>query len=81
MLLDLYLSECCGRAISLSSLCGASHVPPTTALRCINAMVSKSLVERRPDPDDGRRIHVALTPDAKASLEAVLDMIAHAIWN
>jgi hypothetical protein len=76
MLLDLYLAEGSGRAISLSSLCVASNVPATTALRCIREMGDRLLLIRRPDPGDARRIHVALSVEGRSALERLLDSVA-----
>ena len=54
--------------VSVSSLCIASAVPPTTALRWIRTLTDKALVERRADPHDGRRIFIALADDAAEKL-------------
>lgn len=69
MLLDLYI-QTDRHPISLTSLCGACSVPPRTALNTINRMVQHGLLERSPDPDDGRRIHVQLSDHGVALLDA-----------
>lgn len=61
MLLDLAASEAEHRRISVTSLCIASNVPPTTALRWIDVLVDAGLVARERDPVDGRRTFVVLT--------------------
>ena len=61
MLLDLGMSHFEQRAISVSSLCIASGIPQTTALRRIADLENIGLVTRAKDPDDGRRIYIALT--------------------
>lgn len=61
MLLDLALAEAAGRPISVTSLCIASGVSTTTALRRIDDLQNSGLVERAADPADGRRILVHLT--------------------
>ena len=61
MLLDLFAAELEGAAVSVSSLCIAAAVAPTTALRWVNRLTDAGLFERRPDPLDRRRAFVALT--------------------
>ncbi|MCK0207890.1 response regulator [Starkeya koreensis] len=61
MLLDLAVAEASGRPISVTSLCIASGAPTTTALRRIEELREAGFIERRPDPDDRRRIIVELT--------------------
>jgi hypothetical protein len=61
MLIDLFIAQLKGREISTTSLCMASDVPQTTALRYINAMESKGLIERSPSLDDKRRNYVKLS--------------------
>lgn len=64
MMLDLLAARLEQERVSVSSLCIASAVPPTTALRWIRTLTDKALVERRADPHDGRRIFIALADDA-----------------
>ncbi len=61
MLLDLYAARLEGRRVSVSSLCIAASVPPTTALRWIGTMHDADLFGREPDPTDKRRAHIKLT--------------------
>ena len=61
MLVDLGISHMEERSISVSSLCIAAGIPQTTALRRIADLENIGLVIRAKDPDDGRRIYVALT--------------------
>ena len=68
MMLDLLRAEIEGERIYVSSLCIASGVPPTTALRWIGSMVEKGLFVRSSDPRDGRRAFIALTPTLSRSL-------------
>lgn len=74
MLLDLLAARLDERRVSISSLCIASAVPPTTALRWIKHLEAKNLVERRSDPGDGRRIYVALTEETTAKMIALLEL-------
>ncbi len=64
MLLDLYAARLEGRRVSVSSLCIAAAVPPTTALRWIGTMHDADLFGREPDPNDRRRAHITLTQRA-----------------
>lgn len=68
MMLDLLAARLAQDRVSVSSLCIAAAVPPTTALRWIRTLTDKALVERRADPHDGRRIFIALADDAADKL-------------
>ena len=61
MLFDLGVSHMEDKSVSVSSLCIASGIPQTTALRRIADLENIGLVKRSKDPDDGRRIYVRLT--------------------
>jgi DNA-binding MarR family transcriptional regulator len=69
MLLDLYAAELEGGQVSVSSLCIAAAVPPTTALRWITKLTEAGLFERRPDPFDRRRAFLGLTADARERMD------------
>lgn len=64
ILLDLAASRLEHRSVSVSSLCIAAAVPPTTALRWIRLMTEQQLLERRADPADARRMFVDLSDGA-----------------
>lgn len=64
ILLDLAASRLEHRSVSVSSLCIAAAVPPTTALRWIRLMTEQQLLVRRADPADARRMFVALSDGA-----------------
>ena len=68
MLLDLLAARLEHERVSVSSLCIAAAVPPTTALRWIRTLTDKGMVERQADLLDGRRIFIALAPDAADAL-------------
>lgn len=68
MLLDLYAARLEGRRVSVSSLCIAAAVPPTTALRWIGTMHDAELFGREPDPTDRRRAHITLTERAATAM-------------
>jgi hypothetical protein len=62
MLLDLFAAALERRRVSVSSLCIAAAVPPTTALRWISALHDVGLFERQADPSDRRRAYIVLSP-------------------
>jgi DNA-binding MarR family transcriptional regulator len=68
MLLDLFAAELEDRGVSVSSLCIAAAVAPTTALRWIGKMTEAGLFERRPDPFDRRRAFMMLTEPARQGM-------------
>jgi DNA-binding MarR family transcriptional regulator len=76
MMLELFRAELAQQRISISSLCMASAVPQTTALRWINTMVRSGLLCRHSDPVDGRRIFIELAPDTKEALRRYFADIA-----
>ncbi|MDP3677290.1 MAG: winged helix DNA-binding protein [Novosphingobium sp.] len=61
MLLDLAASRAEHKRVSVTSLCIASGVPPTTALRWITLMTEGGLLERVEDETDRRRAFITLT--------------------
>jgi hypothetical protein len=68
MLLDLLAARLEQERVSVSSLCIASAVPPTTALRWIRTLTDKGIVRRQADPQDGRRVFIALTEETAEAL-------------
>ncbi len=72
MLLDLYAAELEHARVSVSSLCIAAAVAPTTALRWIGRMTDLGLFERQPDPHDRRRALMALTARARESMRGYM---------
>jgi hypothetical protein len=76
MMLDLFHAEVVHRRVSVSSLCMASGVPATTALRWLTSMVERELFVRRADPHDGRRVFVELAPKVSDALRQYFVEIA-----
>lgn len=77
MLLDLMVARIDRLPVSVSSLCIASAVPATTALRWIKTMTEAGLFERRSDPSDGRRVFIALSDESAQAMHAYFaDMLA-----
>ena len=64
MLLDLTAARAEHLRVSVTSLCIASGVPPTTALRWIGQMVDAGLFQRVEDDTDRRRAFIALSDRA-----------------
>ena len=64
MLLDLTAARAEHTRVSVTSLCIASGVPPTTALRWIGQMTEAGLMERVEDETDRRRAFIALSDKA-----------------
>jgi DNA-binding MarR family transcriptional regulator len=64
MLLDLTAARAEHVRVSVTSLCIASAVPPTTALRWISQMTDMGLLERVNDETDRRRAFITLTDKA-----------------
>ncbi|MEP3760388.1 MAG: winged helix DNA-binding protein, partial [Marinomonas sp.] len=64
MLLDLTASRAEHQAVSVTSLCIASGVPATTALRWVKQMVEVGLFERTEDESDKRRAFIGLSDKA-----------------
>ena len=69
ILLDLKAAAQEGQRVSVSSLCIAAAVPPTTALRWISAMTESGMVLRRQDPADARRVFIELSPETSAKMD------------
>ncbi|MEO6716132.1 MAG: winged helix DNA-binding protein [Novosphingobium sp.] len=68
MLLDLTAARAEHSRVSVTSLCIASGVPPTTALRWIGQMTEAGLFQRVEDDADRRRAFVALTDKASDAM-------------
>jgi hypothetical protein len=64
ILLDLTAARAEHTRVSVTSLCIASGVPPTTALRWISQMTAAGLLERVEDDTDRRRAFIALSDQA-----------------
>ncbi len=64
MLLDLTAARAEHTRVAVTSLCIASGVPPTTALRWIGQMTAAGLLERVEDEADRRRVFITLSDSA-----------------
>ena len=78
MLLDLFAAELEGGQVSVSSLCIASGVATTTALRWITRMAGAGLLERVADPGDRRRAFLRLSAPASAAMRGYVAAVRRA---
>lgn len=77
MLLDLYAASADGRDIGVNSLCLASNVPVTTALRWVGILEDRGLVERHRAAHDARLHYVRLSKAAFRDMRKYLIEIDH----
>lgn len=75
MMLDLFAAHIEKAQVSVSSLCIAAAVAPTTALRWIGKMTQAGLFVRRPDPFDRRRAFMELAPGGVSAMRAYISML------
>ena len=72
IMLDLLIQRVGRKETSVSSACIASGGPSTSALRYLQAMIELGLIERTEDPQDRRRVFVALTEKGYAAVKRLL---------
>lgn len=75
MLLDLTAARAERQQVSVTSLCIAAGVPPTTALRWIGQMQHAGLFERVEDKADRRRAFIGLTAKAATGMARYFEAI------
>lgn len=68
IVLALAYDETERRSSSLKTLALDTAIPPTTILRCIDALEKGGLVERMGDPKDKRVVHICLTQTCRSAL-------------
>ncbi|MFN6933711.1 MAG: winged helix DNA-binding protein, partial [Tsuneonella sp.] len=68
ILLDLTAARAEHSRVSVTSLCIASAVPPTTALRWITQMTDAGLLQRVEDETDRRRAFIELSDKAAEAM-------------
>lgn len=78
MLLDLTAAQAEHKRVSVTSLCIASGVPPTTALRWIGQLTHAGLFKRVEDTSDRRRAFIDLTDDAAEGMARYFATIGEA---
>lgn len=64
MMLDIFVHQSRGERLGVFSLCQASGVAQSTALRWVGSLERQGLIIRENDPNDARRSFVKLTPSA-----------------
>ena len=79
ILLDLFIAQGEGKAVSVSSACIGSAAPATTGLRWLGVLADEGLVVREADPADHRRVIVRLTEAGRAAMERFFDAAEVAI--
>lgn len=72
ILLDLFAARLENRDVSITSLCIASGVPATTALRHIAKLEERGIIFRERAPVDGRRIYMRLDEEFGAKMQVYL---------
>lgn len=77
MLLDLTAAHAEHLRVSVSSLCIASGVPATTALRWIKQMAEVGLFERVEDSSDKRRVFITLSDAAVDAMARYFAEVMH----
>jgi DNA-binding MarR family transcriptional regulator len=78
MLLELASAAERRDKLSVKSLCLASGVPATTALRYLGKLEEAGLAERCDDPNDARRIFVSLTASGRRMMADYLGALHEA---
>ncbi|WP_447766144.1 JAB domain-containing protein [Sphingopyxis panaciterrae] len=73
MLVDLFIHECKGKDLSITSLCVAVSIPMSSALRLAQKLCDAGILRRVPDPIDGRRSIIKLEPAIAHRLRAYFE--------
>jgi DNA-binding MarR family transcriptional regulator len=76
MLLDLYCAYLAQQRACVTSVCAASPVPLSTAVRWLKALESHGLVTRSQDPLDSRRFFVSLTAEGIDSMTRYIEAVS-----
>jgi MarR family transcriptional regulator for hemolysin len=69
--LPVFFALCGGRSMSQTALAKAVAIEQPTMAATLARMERDGLVQRRPDPDDGRSTLVSLAPAAEKKVKAV----------
>ena len=75
MMLDLAAAHAEHKRVSVTSLCIASGVPPTTALRWINQLVQEGIFNRIEDSTDRRRAFIRLSDQAAEAMARYFKLV------
>lgn len=68
VLVELFIHQCRGQAMPVSSLCASAHIPRSSALKLIQRMCDAGVLERSLDIFDGRRRLVTIAPEIAEGL-------------
>ncbi len=70
MLLDLFIHECEGKPLSMSSLSISTGIPTSSGMKLIHRLCDAGILQRLPDHRDGRRSLMKISPDIAHRLRA-----------
>lgn len=73
LMLELYAARLEGRQVHQTGLSVAAGVPQSTALQATRRLVEAGIFTTKPDPNDGRKLLVALTAPAAARIHSYLN--------
>lgn len=79
ILLELYLNAERYIPLSLGDMALLTGIAPTTSLDWLHKLSRMGLVAKVPDPGDGRRFHVSLTPQGTEVTEQLLSDLARVL--
>lgn len=74
IMLDVFVCELEGSATSVKSACLAARVPSSTALRWVETLCRKGVLQRWRDPLDGRRSFLRLSAESKERMVAYAEL-------
>ena len=80
ILLEAFAADLEQRTFTVSAMCAASNVPPTTALRWLKKLEDDNWLEREADAYDSRRIWIRLTDEAALRLRTYFEGVAHGLF-
>jgi len=73
ILLDLYVSEHSGDAVSMTAAGGSAGISLTSALRRIRELEEKGMIARTPDEKDRRRAALWLTDKGRSTVQSFIN--------
>ena len=73
ILLDLYVSEHSGDAVSMTAAGGSAGISLTSALRRIRELEEKGMIARAPDEKDRRRAALCLTDKGRSAVQSFIN--------
>ena len=80
ILIEAFFVAESGKQMSVSHACQAASVPPTTALRWVQLLEKRGLLERANDPLDGRRSFVRLSAEGYRKMATYFETVT-ALWR